>query len=48
MDLSEEDIRGFIEAWRKDFGETLSREEAESTAKRLLDFFVRLEEEARR
>jgi hypothetical protein len=39
MQLSDEQIGEFIEAWKADFGETLSIEEARAEALRLLDFF---------
>jgi hypothetical protein len=45
MQLSEQQIRDFIEAWRADFGETLSAEAAQSEAIRLLDFFAWMIEE---
>lgn len=35
---SEDDIGSFIEAYRQDFGETISREEA-AAARRVLAFF---------
>lgn len=40
MKLSEEQIQSFIECWREDFGETLTRELATIEATRLLDFFA--------
>jgi hypothetical protein len=45
MKLTEEDISSFIEMWEAAFGERLSRETAESEAKRLIDFFLTLGEE---
>ena len=45
MQLSDEQIRDFIEAWHADFGETLSVEAARSEALRLLDFFAWMVEE---
>lgn len=44
MNLSDQQIQDFIEAWRKDFGETLSPEAAEKEAARLIDFFMQMEE----
>lgn len=43
MELSEEDIEEFREAWYKDFGELLPAGQAEMEAKRLLDFFATLD-----
>ena len=43
MDLTETDIKEFIEAWKEDFGETLSPEEARAGIERLLAFFLALE-----
>jgi len=40
MQLSEKQINDLIEAWKADFGETLSPDAARSEALRLLDFFV--------
>jgi hypothetical protein len=48
MKLSDEQIKGFIEAWHADFGETLSVETARSEALRLLDFFAALADILRR
>jgi hypothetical protein len=45
MQLSDEQIKDFIEAWHADFGETLSVETARSEALRLLDFFAWMVEE---
>lgn len=47
MDLSDQSIHEFIEAWRADFGESLSPETACSEANRLLDFFIWMNEELR-
>lgn len=44
MDLTEEDVNDFIVAWNKDFGETPAPDVARSEMRRLLDFFVTLEE----
>lgn len=44
MNLTDKQIQDFIDAWRKDFGETLSADSAEKEAKRLLDFFMKMEE----
>lgn len=46
MQLSDERIRDFIEAWKSDFGETLTDANARSEAMRLLDFFATLAEAA--
>jgi hypothetical protein len=43
--LLEQDIQEFVEAWKSDFGETLSKESAESEALRLIDFFAWMHEE---
>jgi hypothetical protein len=40
MKLSEEQIRSFIECWKTDFGDTLTPEQAEVEAMRLLEFFA--------
>ena len=45
MQLTDDDIKDFIDAWRSDFGETLSADAARSEALRLLDFFAWLVEE---
>ena len=45
MQLSDEHIKDFIEAWQADFGEMLSVEAARSEALRLLDFFAWMVEE---
>lgn len=47
VDLSDTDITEFITAWRADFGDVLSLEEARSEALRLLHFFGTLEEALR-
>jgi len=39
MRLSDDDLDSFIEAYRKDTGETLSRDEAFDAAHRVLGFF---------
>jgi hypothetical protein len=39
MQLSDEQIQGLITAWKADFGEVLSPEQARTEATRLLDFF---------
>jgi hypothetical protein len=44
MQLSDEQIKDFIEAWKADFGETLPDEEARAEALRLLDFFGQFSE----
>lgn len=44
MQLTPDDIESFIEAWRADFDEQLSRERAESEARRLIAFFLELAE----
>ncbi len=49
MNLTDQQIQRLIDAWQKDFGETLSFEEAEKEAKRLVAFFMTLaENESRR
>lgn len=45
MTLSDQDIQDFIEAWRADFGETLSAETARTEALGLIDFFAWMTEE---
>ena len=45
MNLSDQQIQDFIEAWKGDFDETLLPEVARSEAARLLDFFVWMTEE---
>ena len=40
MQLSKQQVQDFIEAWREDFGETLSFESAKTEANHLLDFFA--------
>ena len=42
MNLTDKQIREFIDAWQNDFGETLSPETAEMEANRLLDFFAEM------
>ncbi len=42
--LSDQQIHNFIEAWRNDFGETLSPEAAEKEATHLLAFFTTMAE----
>lgn len=42
MELSEDDIREFITAWKNDFAEVLSEGEARHEASRLLDFLLLL------
>jgi hypothetical protein len=37
--VTEEDITKFIEAWKADFDEVLSREEAKAQIDRLMSFF---------
>lgn len=44
MPLTPEDILEFMLMWEKAFGEVLTYEEAESEAKRLIDFFIMLAE----
>ncbi len=44
MNLTDKHIQDFIDAWKADFGDTLSPEEATNEAKRLLDFFGQMEE----
>lgn len=44
MQLSRQHAEDFIEAWEKDSWETLTFEEAESEAKRLLDFCAAMQE----
>jgi hypothetical protein len=40
VNLSDQSIQDFIEAWKQDFGEVLSPETARSEATRLLEFFA--------
>ena len=47
MNLSNQQIQDFIEAWRKDFDETLSFEAAKDEATRLVDFFAQMEDALR-
>ena len=42
MELSDEQIKAFIECWERDFGERLTAEQARVEASRLLDFFTEL------
>ena len=44
MQLSDQQIQGFIDAWKGDFGEVLTPDEARVEAMRLLDFFAALAE----
>ena len=44
MNLSDQKIHDFIEAWRKDFGETLSFEAGKLEATRLIEFFIQMED----
>jgi hypothetical protein len=44
MKLRTEQIQSFIESWAKDFGETLTPEQAQAEALRLLDFFAQFAE----
>lgn len=44
MQLSDQHIKDFIEAWKADFGETLTAAEARAEATRLLDFFAQFAE----
>lgn len=39
MDLSEESIQEFIEIYKQEFGEELSRDNAEDMAKKLLSLY---------
>lgn len=39
VDITDHDIQAFIEAWKKDFGETLTADQARPEASRLLTFF---------
>ena len=48
MQLSDEQVRSFIECWKKDFGEVLTPDQARVEAMRLLDFFAALAEMLRR
>lgn len=38
MELAEHEIERFVRAWKKDFGETLSKDAAHSELSRLLTF----------
>jgi hypothetical protein len=42
MQLDDEDIREFIAAWEKDFGEAISPEDARSSASQLLELLALL------
>jgi len=44
VNITDKQIQDFIDAWRKDFGETLSLAAAENEAKSLLNFFVQMAE----
>jgi hypothetical protein len=44
MELTDEDVQEFIEAWREDGGEPLDLETGRAEMRRLLDFFVTMEE----
>jgi hypothetical protein len=44
MHLTKEDINAYIEAWKADFGETITYELAESEAQKLISFFLSLAE----
>ena len=44
MQLSDQHIKEFIEAWKADFGETLTASEARAEATKLLDFFAQFAE----
>ena len=44
MLLNDEQIRHFAEAWKEDFGEVLTLEEARAEAMRLLEFFAQFAE----
>jgi hypothetical protein len=48
MNLSNKQIEGFVEAWKADFGETLTKEMAHSEANRLLEFFLTMHEDLMR
>jgi hypothetical protein len=39
MELSEDQIRSFIECWHSDFGDVLTPDQARVEATRLLEFF---------
>jgi hypothetical protein len=40
MELSDEDVKEFVDLWEAEFGERLTMEIGRAEAKRLLDFFV--------
>ena len=42
MDLSDEDVKEFVDLWEAEFGERLSLDVGRTQAKRLLGFFVTL------
>lgn len=42
MELTDEDIREFIDAWKKDFGETISTAEARKHASALMELCLLL------
>lgn len=42
MELTHEDIREFIDAWQKDFGETISTAEARKHASALMEICLLL------
>lgn len=44
VDLTDKEIQRFIEAWEKDFGEGLSKEEPQLELSRLLNFLYTLAE----
>jgi archaellum biogenesis protein FlaJ (TadC family) len=44
VNLTNQQIQDFIDAWKGDFNETLSFEEARAEATRLLDFFAQFAE----
>lgn len=43
MHLTDEDIHEFIDAWKSDFGEALTKENARKHASALMDFCLLLE-----
>lgn len=46
MQLSNEALAEFVELWRQEFGEELSRDEARIRAERLLDFYLLLAQDS--
>jgi hypothetical protein len=42
MNLTDEEIQGFIDAWERDFGERLPKDRARTEIERLLFFFAML------